>query len=118
MPRPESTTDDQVLHVMFDADGVIQDIPGGWHAVMRPFLGERTDEFLHRAWADELPALTDEIDYLPVLERALRDYRVEDARNVEGATEAGLRAERWQLSDGHDRLRATLRSHGIKIPAG
>ena len=46
-----------VRHVRFDADGVLQDVPGGWEAAARPYLGERAMEFLQRAWDDELPAL-------------------------------------------------------------
>jgi putative hydrolase of the HAD superfamily len=43
---------------------------------MEPFLGDRAREFLHRTWADELPTLAGEGDYLPMLEATLRDYGV------------------------------------------
>ena len=46
-----------IRHVLFDADGVLQDVPGGYQAAAEPYLGERAMEFLHRAWDDELPAL-------------------------------------------------------------
>lgn len=65
-----------ITHVLLDADGVLQDLPGGWYAAMEPFLGERAREFLHRTWADELPTLAGEGDYLPMLEATLREYGV------------------------------------------
>jgi putative hydrolase of the HAD superfamily len=36
--------------------------------------------------------------------------------NVEGARAAGLRAERWELAEGHERLHALLAGHGIDLP--
>ncbi len=65
-----------ITHVLLDADGVLQDLPGGWYAAMEPYLGDRAREFLHRTWADELPTLTGEGDYLPLLEATLREYGV------------------------------------------
>ncbi len=61
-----------ITHVLLDADGVLQDLPGGWYAAMEPFLGDRAREFLHRTWTDELPTLAGEGDYLPMLEATLR----------------------------------------------
>jgi putative hydrolase of the HAD superfamily len=63
-------------HVMFDADGVLQDVPGGWYALMEPYLGDRAREFLHQTWADELPMLAGQGDYLPVLAATLAEYGV------------------------------------------
>jgi putative hydrolase of the HAD superfamily len=65
-----------ITHVLLDADGVLQDLPGGWHAAMEPYLGDRAREFLHRTWADELPTLSGDGDYLPMLEATLREYGV------------------------------------------
>ncbi|MEU4391092.1 HAD-IA family hydrolase [Kribbella sp. NPDC023855] len=65
-----------IRHVLFDADGVLQDIPGGWAAAMEPYLGERTEEFLRRTWKDELPALAGQDDYLPLLAATLAEYGV------------------------------------------
>lgn len=65
-----------ITHVLLDADGVLQDLPGGWYAAMEPFLGDRAREFLHRTWADELPTLSGDGDYLPMLEATLREYGV------------------------------------------
>jgi putative hydrolase of the HAD superfamily len=63
-------------HVMFDADGVLQDVPGGWYALMEPYLGDRAREFLHETWNDELPMLAGRGDYMPVLASALASYGV------------------------------------------
>jgi putative hydrolase of the HAD superfamily len=65
-----------VRHVLLDADGVIQHIPGGWFAAIEPYLGERSREFLHRTWQDELPMLAGQGDYLPVLAATLAEYGV------------------------------------------
>lgn len=65
-----------ITHVLLDADGVLQDLPGGWYAAMEPFLGDRAPEFLHRTWADEKPTLAGDGDYLPMLEATLREYGV------------------------------------------
>ena len=65
-----------ITHVLLDADGVVQDLPGGWYAAMEPFLGDRSREFLHRTWADEEPTLAGEGDYLPMLEATLLEYGV------------------------------------------
>lgn len=66
----------QIRHILFDADGVLQELPGGWYAAMEPYLGERAREFLHETWKDELPMLAGQGDYLPVLAATLRRYGV------------------------------------------
>ncbi|WP_350276139.1 HAD-IA family hydrolase [Kribbella sp. HUAS MG21] len=66
----------EVRHVLFDADGVLQDLPGGWVAAMEPYLGERVLDFLHETWADELPMLAGRGDYLPLLAATLAKYGV------------------------------------------
>lgn len=65
-----------IRHVLFDADGVLQYLPGGWHAAVEPHLGDRADDFLRRAWQDELPSLAGQGDYLPLLAAALAEYGV------------------------------------------
>ncbi|MFD7155245.1 HAD family hydrolase [Kribbella sp. NPDC059898] len=65
-----------VRHVLFDADGVLQDLPGGWYTAMEPYLGERAKEFLHQTWSDELPMLAGRGDYLPLLAESLARYGV------------------------------------------
>lgn len=59
-----------VLHVLFDADGVLQRIPGGWRASAEPLLGERVDDFLTEALNREAPWLVGRSDRLIWLEAA------------------------------------------------
>jgi putative hydrolase of the HAD superfamily len=65
-----------VEHVLLDADGVLQEIPGGWEAAVSPYVGDRWEDFLRRAWADEVPSLAGETDFLPVLGAVLAEYGV------------------------------------------
>jgi putative hydrolase of the HAD superfamily len=65
-----------IRHVLFDADGVIQSIPGGWHSAIEPYVGERAQEFLHGAWKDEKPMLAGQGEYLPLLAARLAEYGV------------------------------------------
>ena len=71
-----------IRHVLFDADGVLQVIPGGWYAAMEPYLGERAREFLHQTWKDELPTLAGKGEYLPMLAATLLDYGVTESVEV------------------------------------
>lgn len=65
-----------IRHVLLDADGVLQELPGGWYVAMEPYLGGRAREFLHRTWKDELPMLAGRGDYLPLLAATLREFGV------------------------------------------
>ncbi|TDD59505.1 HAD family hydrolase [Kribbella antibiotica] len=65
-----------IRHVLLDADGVLQELPGGWYAAMEPYLGERSRDFLHRTWKEELPMLAGRGDYLPVLAANLQEFGV------------------------------------------
>lgn len=65
-----------IRHVLFDADGVIQETPGGWYAAMEPYLGDRAREFLHFTWGHEKPALAGAGDYRSLLAEDLRAYGV------------------------------------------
>lgn len=71
-PQPTSA----IRHVLFDADGVLQVVPGGWYAAMEPYLGDRAREFLHQTWKDELPTLAGDGDYMPMLAASLVEYGV------------------------------------------
>jgi len=71
-----------IRHVLFDADGVLQEIPGGWYAAMEPYLGDRAHEFLHKTWKEELPSLAGQADYMPLLAAALVEYGVGEAVEV------------------------------------
>jgi len=61
---------------MFDADGVLQHLPGGWIAAAEPFFGGRALEFLQRSYAAELPTLAAQGDHLAILTATLADFAV------------------------------------------
>lgn len=72
----------EIRHVLFDADGVLQIVPGGLDDTMEPYLGDRAREFLHQTWQDELPTLTGEGDFLPVLAATLSEYGVTEPVDI------------------------------------
>jgi putative hydrolase of the HAD superfamily len=88
VPAPTTTGSEpavpgsSIRHVLLDADGVVQLVPGGWFAAMEPYLGDRTREFLRRTWQDELPTLRGIGDYLTLLEAALVEYGVGEPVDV------------------------------------
>lgn len=53
-----------IRHLLLDADGVLQSVPGGWVAAVERFVGDRALEFLEQTWSEELPALRGEGDFL------------------------------------------------------
>lgn len=65
-----------VRHVLFDADGVLQRVPGDWYAAMEPYVGDRARDFLHAVWKEELPMLAGRGDFLVPLAAALREHGV------------------------------------------
>lgn len=65
-----------VKHVIFDADGVLQEIPGGWYGAMESFLGSRAVEFLQHTWQREAPTLIGLGDYRPMLAEDLLAFDV------------------------------------------
>ena len=66
----------RIRHLLFDADGVIQSVPGGWHTAMERYVGQRAQEFLHGAWKLERPMLAGQGEYLPVLAARLAEFGV------------------------------------------
>jgi putative hydrolase of the HAD superfamily len=66
-----------VRHVLLDADGVLQDLPGGWFERLRPWLGDRSEEFIKQSWVDEVPCLRGEGDFFEHLARHLAAYGVD-----------------------------------------
>jgi putative hydrolase of the HAD superfamily len=66
----------RIRHLLFDADGVIQSLPGGWYTLMERYVGQRAQEFLHGAWKQELPLLAGQGDYLPLLAARLAEFGV------------------------------------------
>jgi putative hydrolase of the HAD superfamily len=68
-----------VRAVLWDADGVLQDVPAGWEASMRPVVeGHLADPgaFLAEAFALERPALVGEASWLEVLPDLLERWGV------------------------------------------
>ena len=63
-----------IRHVLFDADGVLQEIRDGFYASAAPLLGERAPEILTLASEYERPLLGGDDDFLPVLADVLRQY--------------------------------------------
>jgi len=66
-----------IRHVLFDADGVLQEVRGGFYASATPLLGERAREILNLASEHERPLLASDDDFLPVLDDVLRRYDVD-----------------------------------------
>ncbi|QIG44408.1 HAD-IA family hydrolase [Nocardioides anomalus] len=60
-----------IEHVLLDADGVLQFLPGSWLDSLRPYLGERTDVFTDGTWHDDLAALRGETDFFATLAAGL-----------------------------------------------
>ncbi len=65
-----------IRHVLLDADGVLQDLPGGWIESVQPYLGDRAEEFMHTSWRRELPCLRGEGDFVALLAGHLADFGV------------------------------------------
>lgn len=65
-----------IRHVMFDADGVLQELPGGWVSAAEPYFGERSLEFLRQAYHAELPTLAGQGDYQELLATVLAGFAV------------------------------------------
>ena len=65
-----------IRHVMFDADGVLQNLPGGWIAAAKPFFGARALDFLQRSYEAELPTLAGQGDHLAILTATLAEFGV------------------------------------------
>lgn len=78
-----------IRHVLFDADGVLQEIPGGFYHAAAPLLGERSREILNLASQAERPLLAGDDDFLPVLTEVLQQYDVD-------VPAANLYAAVWQ----------------------
>ncbi|CAM3308952.1 HAD-IA family hydrolase [Nocardioides dubius] len=60
-----------VRSLFFDADGVLQRVPDGWHAAAAPLLGAHAEEFLEAVWREERTALLGEEPMLEVISRVL-----------------------------------------------
>jgi putative hydrolase of the HAD superfamily len=95
-----------IRHLLLDADGVVQDLPGGWRAALEPLLGARSEEVLTDLATDEQPCLRG-APFLPVLRDRLAGLGVE-------APASEVYAAAWErispdpaVLELADRLRAT-----------
>lgn len=73
-----------VAAVLWDADGVLQHLPEGWEASMRPVVGHLVDDvegFLAEAFAAERPALTGDARWLDVLPGLLEKWGIGHAHD-------------------------------------
>jgi putative hydrolase of the HAD superfamily len=71
------STDPPVRVVLWDADGVLQRVPGGGEESMRPAVQDRlhdVDAFLAEALREERPALTGEARWVEVLAQLLERW--------------------------------------------
>jgi putative hydrolase of the HAD superfamily len=74
--------DSPVRAVLWDADGVLQHLPAGWEASMRPVVGHLVDDveaFLAEAFAAERPALTGDARWVEVLPGLLEKWGIGDS---------------------------------------
>jgi len=70
-----------VRAVLWDADGVLQGLPAGWEASMRPAVGhlvDDIDDFLEEAFAAEKSTLTGHARWVDVLRTLMRKWDIED----------------------------------------
>ncbi len=71
--------DRDVRAVLWDADGVLQHLPGGWHAAMRPVVGDvDVDAFINECFVAERPTLSGEGRWTEVLPAVLERWGLED----------------------------------------
>lgn len=66
-----------VRHVLLDADDVLQELPGGWHAALEVYCGKRTEEFLAAIAVAEAPSLRGEVPgFFPALKKLVKKHKV------------------------------------------
>jgi putative hydrolase of the HAD superfamily len=101
-----------VTTVLWDADGVLQHLPAGWEASMRPVVGHLVDDvdaFLADAFAAERPALAGRERWVEVLPVLLERWGLADS--YEDALRVWLTIE--PVVETQDVVRS-LRGHGIR----
>ena len=100
-----------VRHLLLDADGVLQELPGGWVTALEPWLGDGAADFLRCTVDDEMPALRGEEDFLEHLARRLAQHDV-------GVTVEELFAAVWtsiELAEQSVSLVRRLRAAGYAV---
>jgi putative hydrolase of the HAD superfamily len=101
-----------VRAVLWDADGVLQHLPAGWEASMRPVVGHLVDDveaFLQEAFAAERPALTGHARWVEVLPRLLEKWGI--AHAYDDALQVWLTIE--PVAETRE-LVASLRASGVR----
>jgi len=101
-----------VTTVLWDADGVLQHLPAGWEASMRPVVGHLVDDvdgFLAEAFEAERPALAGRARWVEVLPVLLERWGLADS--YDDAMRVWLTIE--PVVETQDVVRA-LRRHGIR----
>ena len=101
-----------VTTVLWDADGVLQHLPAGWEASMRPVVGHLVDDvdgFLAEAFEAERPALAGRARWVEVLPVLLERWGLADS--YDDAMQVWLTIE--PVVETQDVVRA-LRRHGIR----
>lgn len=103
-----------IRHVLLDADGVLQRVPGGWRGAIAPFLGADTDAFMDDVFVAELPSLAGEGGFLPALATVLERYGASTpAAELHEAVWCRIEVEPASV----DVVR-TLRRHGYGVHLG
>ena len=100
-----------VRAVLWDADGVLQELPDGWEASMRPAVGHLVDDvegFLAAAFAAERPALTGDGRWVEILPALLEEWGIPEA--YDDALKVWLTIE--PVVEAHDLVRA-VRAAGV-----
>ena len=112
MPEPAAPVPEgSVQAVLWDADGVLQHLPAGWEASMRPVVAGHVDDvdgFLAEAFEAERPALVGEASWLDILPRLLDRWEVPQLYD--------RALEVWVTIVPQDEVRALvgeLRGHGV-----
>jgi len=98
--------------VLWDADGVLQRVPGGFEESMRPAVEGRVADvgaFLTEAFHEERPALTGDVRWLDVLPGLLDRWGMGDC--LEQVVGVWLTIE--EVPGTHDLVRA-LRARGVR----
>ena len=101
-----------VTPVLWDADGVLQHLPAGWEASMRPVVGHLVDDvdgFLAEAFEAERPALAGQARWVEVLPVLLERWGLADS--FDDAMKVWLTIE--PVLETQDLVRA-LRGQGIR----
>ena len=81
-----------IRHLLFDADGVLQQVRGGFYAAAEALLGEHARAVLDEASARERSFLAGDEDFLPVVAEVLREQGLDVAA-------ADLYAAVWQNTE-------------------